>query len=131
MTENLNLPPGHIEEDVVRKKRPGLKTNRRKKMRLTTPNKEKYEEFIKGNEFITTPEALDAVNTRTISLLTHDVKSRKSIGVSRETMKEALKSLSIGLKVLARRSNAMGNILLATEQEPRGLTGSILTSKSV
>lgn len=55
----------------------------------------KYEEFLNGNEFLMIQEALDAVNTKTISLLTTGVKSRNLLGASRETMEEALKSLKI------------------------------------
>lgn len=58
----------------------------------------KYEESFRENEFLTIPEALDAVSTCTISLLTSDVKTRKLIGVSRETMEEALKALNISLQ---------------------------------
>lgn len=46
----------------------------------------KYESFTKGNEYLTIPEALDVVATRTISLMTTDVKTRKLTGVSRETI---------------------------------------------
>lgn len=65
---------------------------------------------------LTIQQMLDGINTRTISLLAIDVKSRKLIAVSRETMEEALKNLNIGPKVLARRLNAMSDILLATDQ---------------
>lgn len=70
---------------------------------------------MRGNEFLTIPEALDAVNTRTISLLTTDVKSRKLIWVSRETMDETLKGLKIDPKILDRRSNALLDILLIAD----------------
>lgn len=56
--------------------------------------------MFRENEFLNIPEALDAVSTRTISLLTSDMKTRKLIGVSRESMEEALKALNISLKVL-------------------------------
>lgn len=72
------------------------------------------------------PEDLHAVKARIICLLTSDIKSWKLIGVSRETLEEALKSLNIAPKVLARRSNTMWNILLATEQEAKQLAGSVL-----
>lgn len=94
--------------------------------------REKYEKYLNGNEFLTIPEALDSLNARIISLLTSDVKSWKLIGVSRETMEEILKSLNIALKVLARRSSAIWDILLATEQEAKQLAGSVLaTHRSV
>lgn len=58
------------------------------------------------------------MNARIISLLTSDVKrSQKLIGVSKETIEENLKSLNIASKVLARMSNAIWDILLATEQK--------------
>lgn len=61
------------------------------------------------------PSVMEAVTARTISLLTADVNSRKIMAVRRETMKDALKALNIGAKMLARRSNAMWDILLATD----------------
>lgn len=53
------------------------------------------------------------------------------MGISREIMEEVLKSLNIAPKVLARRSNTMLDILLATVKEAKILAGSILTSKLV
>lgn len=34
----------------------------------------KYEEYTKGNELLTIPEAFNAVNAKSISLLTADIK---------------------------------------------------------
>lgn len=73
-------------------KRHGKKKAQKKDAAYYAGLKSKYEELIKGNEFLTIPEALNTVNTRTIFLLTTDVKSLKLIGVSRE---EALKTLII------------------------------------
>lgn len=44
-----------------------------------------------------------------------DIKSRKLIPINRAAMEEALKCLNIGAKVLARRSNAIWNVLVETE----------------
>lgn len=73
--------------------------------------REKYAPYTKSNKFLAIPEALDAVTTQTISL-TMNVVTRCLIGVGRETMKEALQSLQICPKILARRSDALWNILL-------------------
>lgn len=62
---------------------------------------------FKVNEFLTIPEALEAVNIRILSLLTSDVKTRKLIEVNRENMEDALKTLHISSKVLARRTNTL------------------------
>lgn len=58
--------------------------------------KDKYDDYIKGNELLTIPEAIDAVKSRMISLLTTNMGTQRVIGVSRERMEEALKSLQIG-----------------------------------
>lgn len=76
-------------------------------------------------------DALGAVNKKTISLLTTYVKSRKLIGVSRETIRKVIKNWKIRPKVLVRKSNALCDILLTTEQEAKQLAGSILTAKWV
>lgn len=62
----------------------------------------KYEKHLHGNEFIKIPEVLDTVNSRIISLLNSDVKSREVIGFNRNTM-EILKSLYFAPNVLARK----------------------------
>lgn len=48
-----------------------------------------------------------------------------------EIIEEAIKSLNIGVKILARQSRVMWDILLATEDAMKALAKSILTTKSV
>lgn len=93
---------------------------------MSKRHESQYENFVSDNELIPMPSLLETVNTKIISLLTTDIKSSKLIGVSREIMEDALKSLNIGTKVLACRSNAMWDILLQTEDVAKALAGSIL-----
>lgn len=83
------------------------------------------------NELLPVPSLLEAVNTKTIPLLATNVKTHKLSAVNRDCREEALKILNIGAKVLARRSNAMWDILFATEDSAKALAGNILTTKSV
>lgn len=46
--------------------------------------KGEYNDFILGNELITVPTVMEAINMRTISFLTVDVKTRKFIAVTRK-----------------------------------------------
>lgn len=46
-------------------------------------------------------------------------------------MEEALKSLRIEPKILARRSRAMWDLLLTSEREAKKLSGNVLTSKTL
>lgn len=68
---------------------------------------------------------------QTISRLTTDIKTGRLIGVSREVMKEALKSFNILPRLLARRSKAMWDILSSTIEEAKALSGRISTTKLV
>lgn len=73
------------------------------------------------------------MDTKTISLLMTDVKTRKLIGVNREIMEETLRIFNISAKVLlVRRSNAMWDILLPTEDAAaKSLAWDIFTTKSL
>lgn len=112
------------------KRQPGQKPGLKRCCILCRITK-KYEEYTNGNELLTIQEAFDAVNTRTISLLTTDVKSRNLISVCRETMEEALKSLKTKTRILARWSRVMWDLLLTSEQEAKKLSGNVSTSKTL
>lgn len=75
--------------------------------------------------------ALQAVNTRTISLPTSDIKTWKLIGVSREVMEDALKALQINPKMFERRTNALRDILLQTEDQAKKLASSVLNTNDL
>lgn len=46
-----------------------------------------------------------------------DVKTCKLVAINREAIEEAVKRLRINSKILAKHSNTMWDILLATEDE--------------
>lgn len=85
--------------------------------------REKYLDFIKGNKLLTILEALNSVTTMIISLLMTDVKTCKLVGVSREAIEEAFKSLT--------RPNVIWDILLATKDESKQIAGNILMTKAL
>lgn len=64
-------------------------------------------------------------------LLTSDVKTRKLIDANREIMEKALNNLNVAAEVVARRSNAMWDIFLQTQEAAKSLTGNIIITKSV
>lgn len=66
--------------------------------------------------------------TRTISLLTADVKTRKVIAVNRMMMEEAS---NIRAKLIGSRSNAMWDIHLATKEAKKALAYSVLTTTTL
>lgn len=49
---------------------------RKKDVAYYVAQRGKFEDSFKENEFLTIPEALEAVNIRRVSLLTSDVKTR-------------------------------------------------------
>lgn len=84
-----------------------------------------YKNVISWNELFTILAVFEAVSHRTISILTTEIKARRKV------MEEALKSLRIVPKILARSSNSICDNLLSTSKEPKDLSGSILTTKSM
>lgn len=90
-----------------------------------------FQPFIVENELLAVPSVMETVNTRAISLLMTDMMSWRFIIISRDGMEEALKSLNIGVKVLARRSNVMWDILLVSKEEVKSLARIVLTMKAV
>lgn len=78
---------------------------------------QKRTKYLQGNEFLMILEALEAVNTRIITLT--------------RTMEETLKSLHIAPKVLCKRSNAMWDLLLGTEEDAKRLAESVLSTAAV
>lgn len=52
--------------------------------------KEKYQGFIVDNKLLAVPSVMETVNTKTFSLLTTNVKSKRCIDINREGMEEAL-----------------------------------------
>lgn len=50
--------------------------------------KEKYGAYIEWNELVTILEVIDAVKTRTILLLTTDVRTQRLTDVSRDTIRK-------------------------------------------
>lgn len=92
MVENLETSLPQTENLALSKTTAWLENRPKKKgVAYYNEQKEKYEKYVKGIEFFTIPEALDAVNGRIISLLTFDVKSRKLIVISREMMELSFK----------------------------------------
>lgn len=77
------------------------------------------------------PFLLDSLNTKYITLLTTDVKTRKLIGVNMEIIEKAIKNLNIRAISLARRIRAISVILLTSQNAAISLTGSIMATKSV
>lgn len=71
---------------------------KKKKPKYYSRVKEKFEHHISGNKLLPVLSLLEAVNTKTISLLIMDVKIHKMIGINRETMEKDLKSFNIGVK---------------------------------
>lgn len=107
----------------------GPRIGKRKKVYAAL--QEKYTQFTKGNEFLTIPGAPEAVIIRTISLLMNVVTARRLIVISGDTMEEAVKSLQIKPKFLAKRSNTKWDIPLPNVKEANMWTGSVLMYKLV
>lgn len=95
------------------------KIGRRKYAAYYVAQREKFQVSFNGDKFLTIHEALEAVNARIASLLITDVTTRGLIGVSGEKLEESLKILKSHPKLSTRRTNAMCDNILPTEQQVR------------
>lgn len=74
---------------------------------------------------------METINSQTISLLITEVETWRLMGISKYTLEEAVKSLQITPKVVAKSSHAMWQIVLSLGEEVKQLAGSELMTKTV
>lgn len=131
MGEILDAPPAQTENTTPAEKL-GWTENRPKKKDSAYYEEQrgKYEKYLQGDEFLTIPEGLGAVNAKVISLVTSDIKNRRLIRVSRDSTEESLKSIKITPRILA-RSSAMWNLRLGPEEEAKHVARCILPTSVI
>ena len=78
---------------------------------------EKYAQYFKGNEILPIPELVQELEPRILSLVISDIKTKKLVGVKKETFEELLRKAGIPCQYFCRKSFATWNVLLPTEEQ--------------
>ena len=90
---------------------------------------EKYAKYFKGNEILPIPELVEKLTPRILSLVVSDLKTKKLVGLKRETFEELLKKAGIPCQYFCRKSFATWDVLLPTEDQAAKLAANNVTTK--
>ena len=87
---------------------------------------EKYAQYFKGNEILPIPELVQQLEPRILSLVISDIKTKKLVGVKKETFEELLRKAGIPCQYFCRKSFATWDVLLPTEEQAEKQQGQTL-----
>ena len=90
---------------------------------------EKYAKYFKGNEILPIPELVEKLTPRTLSLVVSDLKTKKLVGLKRETFEELVKKAGIPCQYFCRKSFATWDVLLPTEDQAAKLAANNISTK--
>ena len=90
---------------------------------------EKYAKYFKGNEILPIPELVEKLTPRILSLVVLDLKTKKLVGLKRETFEELLKKTGIPCQYFCRKSFATWDVLLPMEDQAAKLAANNVTTK--
>ena len=91
--------------------------------------KEKYVKYFDGNRIFPIPELVEQVKPKTISFVITELKTRRLAGIKKETFEGLLKAAGIPAKYYCRRSFAIWDVLLPSQELAAKLSGESINSK--
>ena len=90
---------------------------------------EKYAKYFKGNEILPIPELVEKLTPRILSPVISDLKTKRLVGLKKETFEELLRKAGIPCQYFCRKSFATWNVLLPTEDQAAKFAASNITTK--
>ena len=90
---------------------------------------EKYAKYFKGNEILSIPELVEKLTPRILSLVVSDLKTKRLVGLKKETFEELLRKAGIPCQYFCRKSFATWDVLLPTEDQAAKLAANNITTK--
>ena len=90
---------------------------------------EKYAKYFKGNEILPIPELVGKLTPRILSLVVSDLKTKRLVGLKKETFEELLRKAGIPCQYFCRKSFATWDVLLPTEDQAAKLAANNITTK--
>ena len=77
----------------------------------------KYAKYFKGNEILPIPEIIEKLEPRILSLVISDLKTKRLVGLKKETFEEVLRKAGVPCEYFYRKSFATWDVLLPTEEQ--------------
>ena len=89
----------------------------------------KYAKYFIGNEILPIPEIVKQLEPRILSLVISDIKTKRLVGLKKESFKEILRKAGIPCQYFRRRSFATWDVLLPTEEQAAKAAANNITMK--
>ena len=77
----------------------------------------RYAQYFKGNEILPIPEIAQKITPRVLSLVVSDLKTKRLVGLNKDSFEELLRKSGIPCQYFCRKSFAIWDVLLPTEQQ--------------
>ena len=77
----------------------------------------KYAKYFNGNEILPIPEIVQQLEPRILSLVISDIKTKKLVGLKKETFEELLRKARIPYQYFCRKRFATWDVLFPTEEQ--------------
>ena len=90
---------------------------------------EKYTKYFKGNEILPIPELVEKLTPRILSMVVSDLKTKRLVGLKKETFEELLRKAGIPCQYFCRKSFVTWDVLLPTEDQAAKLAANNITTK--
>ena len=91
--------------------------------------RDRVEKYFKANEILPIPELVEKLTPRILSLVVSDVKTKRLVGLKKETFEELLRKAGIPCQYFCRKSFATWDVLLPTEDQAAKLAANNITTK--
>ena len=89
----------------------------------------KYAEYFKGNKILPIPEILQRLEPRIVSLVVSDIKTRRLVGLKKETFEDLLRKAGVPCQYFCRRSFATWDVLLPSVEQAEKVASSNFMTK--
>ena len=89
----------------------------------------RYAQYFKGNEILPIPEIADKIIPRVLSLVVSDLKTKRLVGLNKDSFEELLRKSGIPCQYFCRKSFATWDVLLPTEQQADKTAEKVIITK--
>ena len=77
----------------------------------------RYAKYFKGNEILPIPEIVEKVTPRVLSLVVSDLKTKRFVGLNKETFEKLLRKAGIPCQYFCQKGFATWDVLLPSEEQ--------------
>ena len=128
-SQDIQSSQGSLEIQPAQKRPTPWKGQQRKPEDYERDRVGKYAKYFKGNEILPIPEIVQKMEPRILSLVISDLKTKRLVGLKKETFEEVLRKAGIPYQYFCRKSFATWDVLLPTEEQAAKAAANNITTK--